>query len=94
MLSVAVQPCHATPALVNHPKCARLTRQMDETSFRWADMPLSWTYCELRSECCVQIRASAAAVIQMLLEGPPQRAFLAIAEVQAQARHVVRYVRF
>ncbi|KAK9841854.1 hypothetical protein WJX81_007459 [Elliptochloris bilobata] len=37
-----------------------------------------------------RVRASAAAVIQTLLEGPPQRAFLAIAEVQAQARHVVR----
>lgn len=37
-----------------------------------------------------QVRATAAAVVQALLEGPPQRAFLAIAEVQAKARHVVR----
>ena len=41
--------------------------------------------------CCCQVRASAAAVIQTLLEGPPQHAFLAIAQVQAEARHVARY---
>lgn len=44
-----------------------------------------------RNSSCAQARAAAAVAIQALLEGPPQRAFLAIAEVPAHPRHLGRY---